>query len=106
MATSISRFITGFTLLCSLSLTPAMAASEAQGGVIHFRGMIVEDPCVITPQRQQFDLSCPRNGSVETQTINYREALNGHSAPNNAVKVSMKYLDQHKKLAVVVVDYR
>ncbi|RAU38814.1 type 1 fimbrial protein [Enterobacter sp. RIT418] len=106
MATSFSRFLSGFTLLCSLSLTPAMAASEAQGGVIHFRGMIVEDPCVITSQHQQFDLTCPHNGRMQTQTINYRDVLNGHQSPSSAVEVSMKYLDQQKKLAVVLVNYR
>lgn len=106
MAASISRFISGIAFICTAALTPAMAATTAQGGVIHFRGQIVEDPCVVNPQHQKFALTCPQNGRMQTTHISYQDATDGHHTSANTVQVSMKYPDPEKKLAVVELDYR
>jgi type 1 fimbria pilin len=69
------------------------------GGVIHFRGAIVADPCEVTPQ-QQFAMSCPDNNRMQTRMVSYEDALNG-MRPFQPGDVSMKYLNPEKTLAVV-----
>lgn len=76
------------------------------GGVIHFRGAVVADPCEVTPRHRQFAISCPENNRMKTHTISYDEALRGHHPHSALAAVTMKYLNEKKTLAVVQVDYR
>jgi len=98
--------ISGFGLIASAFITPAFSATIVNGGVIHFRGAIVADPCEITPQHRQFAMSCPENNRMRTRMVSYEEALNGRTAYPGLTTVSMKYLNPDKTLAVVQVDYR
>ncbi|MDK9357153.1 type 1 fimbrial protein [Lelliottia sp. V106_10] len=106
MAASIVKSIIASGIIALSALTPALAATTVNGGVIHFRGAIVEDPCVISPQHNQFALSCPHEGRVQTTQVSYGEALRGRNPYPDVATVSMKYINSEKTLAVVQVNYR
>lgn len=98
--------ISGLSLIASAFTSPAFSATLAEGGVIHFRGAIVADPCEVSPGVGQFAVSCPENNRTRTKMVSYADALNGHNAFPALTNISMKYLDPEKTLAVVQVDYR
>lgn len=106
MAASIVKSIIASGIIALSALTPALAATTVNGGVIHFRGAIVEDPCVISPQHNQFALSCPHEGRVQTTQVSYGDALRGLNPYPDVATVSMKYINPEKTLAVVQVNYR
>jgi len=106
MTRSAFHFITGLGLAMSAALNPAFSATVVNGGVIHFRGAIVADPCEISARHQQLSISCPENNRMQTRVLSYSEALNGQSAYPNLASVSMKYLNPEKSLAIVQVEYR
>jgi len=106
MAAFSVKMIFGVGMMLSSALIPAFSATLVNGGVIHFRGMIVENPCEITPQKQQFALSCPKNGKMQTTQVSYQDAVSGRHANPEAARVSMKYINPEKSLAVVQIDYR
>ncbi|MGX5098531.1 type 1 fimbrial protein [Enterobacter cloacae] len=87
-------------------MMPAYSATLAEGGVIHFRGAIVADPCDVTPQQQHFAMSCPENNHMQTRRVSYEEALNGTVTDSSLATLSMKYLNPEKTLAVVQIQYR
>ena len=82
------------------------SATIVNGGVIHFRGAIVADPCEVTPQQRQFAMSCPDNNRMQTRMVSYEEALNGKVSDSDLVSLRMKYLNPEKTLAVVEIQYR
>jgi type 1 fimbria pilin len=92
--------------LSSALFTGAGFASETQGGVIHFVGAIVEDPCNVTTRSQQISMSCYRDGIMHTSNVSYRQAITGKLVNNDAATVSMRYLNVQKTLGIVTVDYR
>ena len=49
-----ARLVAGLGLVVSALSIPAYSATVVDGGVIHFRGAIVADPCEVAPQKQQF----------------------------------------------------
>ena len=100
------KMMLGVGMMLSSALIPAFSATIVNGGVIHFRGMIVEDPCEITPQKQQFALSCPKDGQMQTTQVSYQDAISGRNENPDTARVSMKYLNPEKSLAVVQIDYR
>ncbi|HAS1784645.1 MULTISPECIES: type 1 fimbrial protein [Enterobacter] len=107
MIKSAACIISGMGLILSAFFSPAYSATIEKGGIIHFRGAIVADPCDVTPQQhRQLSISCPDNNHINTQTISYDEALSGHQSRSNLAAVTMKYLNEQKTLAVVQVDYR
>lgn len=99
-----------FSVVClssALFAGVAMASSsQTQGGVIHFVGAIVEDPCNIGTTSQHISMSCYRDGQVRTSTISYQQAVSGKPVNNEAATVSMRYLNSQKTLGIVTVDYR
>lgn len=82
------------------------SSSQAQGGVIHFVGAIVEDPCNIGIGGQHIALSCYRDGQVHTSTVSYHQATAGERVNNDTATVSMRYLNSQKTLGIVTVEYR
>ena len=106
MTKYIAQLASGFSLLISLFVTPVFAATVVEGGVIHFRGAIVADPCEVTAQTRQFALSCPENNRIHTRMVSYEDALNGHVTDTSLATLSMKYLNTEKTLAVVQIQYR
>lgn len=106
MTRIIVQFITGLGLAMSAALNPAFSATYANGGVIHFHGAVVSDPCEISARPQQLSMSCPENNRMQTRVLSFTDALNGQSAYPNLASVSMKYINPEKSLAIVQVDYR
>jgi type 1 fimbria pilin len=46
-----AQLVSGLGLIVSAFSLPAFSATVVNGGVIHFRGAIVADPCEVTPQQ-------------------------------------------------------
>ena len=101
-----ARLMAGLGLVVSALSIPAYSATVIDGGVIHFRGAIVADPCEVTPQQRQFAMSCPDNNRMQTRMVSYEDALNGHVTDTSLATLSMKYLNPEKTLAVVEIQYR
>ena len=76
MCTLLKRFLS--LSLCSISLftLPAMAQQISTGGVIHFRGAIVESPCDVNARQQQI------------------------------ATVKMHYLNEQKNMAILNIEYK
>lgn len=106
MNNSFAQLAMGLGLIVSAFSLPAYSATLSEGGVIHFRGAIVADPCEVTPQQRQFAMSCPENNRMQTRMVSYEEALNGKASESNQATISMKYLNPEKTLAVVEIQYR
>ena len=106
MTKYLAQLATGLGLMASAFILPAYSATLANGGVIHFRGAIVADPCEVTPQQRQFAMSCPDNNRMQTRMVSYEEALNGTVTDSSLATLSMKYLNPEKTLAVVQIQYR
>ncbi|MBM3073926.1 type 1 fimbrial protein [Enterobacter sp. RHBSTW-00994] len=106
MTISTAQLISGFGLVVSTVLTPAFSATVVDGGVIHFRGAIVANPCEISPQHHKIEISCPENKGMQTRMIKYEDVLNGRGANPDVATVSMRYLDPEKSLAIVQIQYR
>ena len=103
---SFARLVTGLGLIVSVFSLPVYSATIVYGGVIHFRGAIVADPCEVTPQQRPFAMSCPDNNRMQTRMVSYEEALNGKVSDSDLVSLRMKYLNPEKTLAVVEIQYR
>ncbi|HEO9146889.1 type 1 fimbrial protein [Enterobacter cloacae] len=106
MTKYLAQLATGLGLMASAFILPAYSATLANGGVIHFRGAIVADPCEVTPQQRQFAMSCPDNNRMQTRMVSYEEALNGTVTDSSLATLSMKYLNPEKTLAIVQIQYR
>lgn len=52
MFKSAACIISGLGLILSSFFSPAYSATIENGGVIHFRGAVVADPCEVTPRHQ------------------------------------------------------
>jgi type 1 fimbria pilin len=107
MKTLTKQLYTVVGLTCALfSGASAASSTNAQGGVIHFVGAIVEDPCNVTTRAQQISMSCYRDGKMRTSNVSYQQAMTGKPVNNDAATVSMRYLNVQKTLGIVTVDYR
>ncbi|HFK5732704.1 TPA: type 1 fimbrial protein [Enterobacter sichuanensis] len=106
MHNAFAQLATGLGLIVSAFSLPAYSTTIVDGGVIHFRGAIVADPCEVTAQQRQFAMSCPDNNRMQTRMVSYEEALNGKVADSNLATLHMKYLNPEKNLAVVEIQYR
>ncbi|MGE9527293.1 type 1 fimbrial protein, partial [Escherichia coli] len=85
MCTLLKRFLS--ISLCSISLftLPAMAQQISTGGVIHFRGAIVESPCDVNARQQQIELSCMRDGTTRNSLYNQQQVA---TAPQNVQQIA------------------
>jgi len=107
MKTLIKQAFAVFCFSSTLISGAALAqSSTAQGGVIHFVGAIVEDPCNIATNSRHISMSCYRSGQVQTSTISYQQALNGRAMSNDAANISMRYINPQKTLGILTVDYK
>ncbi|EML2065362.1 type 1 fimbrial protein [Enterobacter asburiae] len=103
---SFARLVTGLGLIAAVFSLPVYSATVVNGGIIHFRGAIVADPCEVTPQKQHFAMSCPNNNRMQTRMVSYEEALNGKVSDSSLATLNMKYLNPEKTLAVIEIQYR
>lgn len=92
-------------MLCAFT-APAFSSTVVNGGIIHFRGAIVEPPCDIASQKGRLALSCPGNDKVQTTMVSYADALGSQRVNSGLTTVSMKYINPQKTLATVLVEYR
>ncbi|MBV8044922.1 type 1 fimbrial protein [Pluralibacter sp.] len=97
-----------FVCLSSALFSAGVLASSppAQGGIIHFVGQVVEDPCDIATNSHAVSLRCLRNGQVSTTAISYQQAEAGKTMTNDVASISMRYLNPQHTLATVIVDYK
>lgn len=98
------------TVVCLSSALLAGAAtaasSQTQGGVIHFVGAIVEDPCQVATGQQNIAMHCYRDGKMHTSTISYQQAMAGKLVNDDSANVSLHYLNPQKTLGIVTIVYR
>ncbi|HHA2317084.1 TPA: type 1 fimbrial protein [Enterobacter ludwigii] len=106
MTKYLARRVYGLGLILSAFITPAFSATIVDGGVIHFRGAIVADPCVLIPHHDAFAMTCPDNNRMQTRRVSYEDVLNGQVNDSSLATLSMKYLNPEKTLAVVQIQYR
>lgn len=89
-----------------LSVNALAAQSGAQGGVIHFVGSIVEDPCTFSSHSQHFSVECYRSGQKQISTLSYQQVMAGKMVGKDTASLSMHYLNAQKTLGIVTVDYK
>nr|WP_318382075.1 type 1 fimbrial protein [uncultured Enterobacter sp.] len=102
MSASIARGIAGLSLFLAAATSPLFAA---QGGVIHFKGAIVEAPCDVNLNARRVTLSCPRDGVAQTQVFTLESLQRRESRLSKIAAVKMHYINQSHTLAVVDVAY-
>lgn len=101
MKIAIPRGLVLATLLC-----PLAAAQAESGGVIHFTGAIVEEPCTASPGSRGVSLDCYRNGAVKTTHASFDQLASDPADHQSIARMSMHYLNPEKSLAIVQVDYK
>ncbi|CAI8709489.1 Type 1 fimbrial protein [Kosakonia quasisacchari] len=95
-------FVLPVTCLCIMS--SAYAGTQPAGGVIHFRGAIVEGGCETRTQNQNLLLSCLQNNKMQTQQIPVTDETRQALSPQVA-QVQMRYLDAQQSRAEVTITY-
>lgn len=60
--------------ICAFFIHSAVGQQTVQGGVIHFRGAIVEPLCDISTHAENIDLTCLREGKKQMHRIDLRQA--------------------------------
>ncbi|MGE2763836.1 type 1 fimbrial protein [Escherichia coli] len=81
----------------------ATAESNAQGGVIHFYGQIVEPACDV--MQTPVEMTCMQNSPVQSKTYSSKELMSGKVKNAQIASVKVQYLDEQKKLAVMNIEY-
>lgn len=106
MCTLSNRFFS--TMLCAFSLYTACATAQqiSPGGVIHFRGEIVESPCEVSTHQQQIQLSCIRDGEIYNSRYNEQQVMMSPQNVKQIASVKMHYLNEQKNLAILDIEYK
>ncbi|MEO3988533.1 hypothetical protein [Pseudocitrobacter cyperus] len=93
-----------FGLMAALIACPILAGA-ASGGVIHFRGMIVEDACNIKPDNGVVHVSCYREGKQhrETHLLNQNTQFN---IMQDIATTQLYPVADHPELQVLQITYR
>ena len=106
MCTLLKRFFS--ISLCSISLftLPAMAQQISTGGVIHFRGAIVESPCDVNARQQQIELSCMRDGTTRNSLYSQQQVATDPQNVQQIATVKMHYLNEQKNMAILNIEYK
>lgn len=94
-------FVLPVASLCMM--LPGYAETMAPGGVIHFRGAIVEGGCDYKTQTQQLVLTCPEGRKTKTQQLPFHD-ISGQSFASLA-KIEMHYLNPQHTKANIVISY-
>jgi type 1 fimbria pilin len=95
-------------LLCvvALAILAPLSQVHADGGVIHFRGEIVEGGCDFKPQNQKVSISCYKDGKPATYHVALNQLDNYSIRSDSLVHTSIRYLDPQRRLAVMNVTYQ
>ncbi|ECG8591625.1 type 1 fimbrial protein [Salmonella enterica subsp. salamae] len=103
----LTKGISGVSLcICAFFIHSAMAQYPIQGGVIHFRGAIVESPCDISFHAENMHLVCFREGKKKMHQIDLRQATAFAQDIESMATVRFHYLNKQKNLAVMNIEYR
>ncbi|APR29531.1 MULTISPECIES: type 1 fimbrial protein [Citrobacter] len=106
MCTLLKRILSASLCTFSLLTLPTMAQQITTGGVIHFRGAIVESPCDVNTQQQQIELSCMRDGTTRNSLYNQQQLATTSQNVQQIATVKMHYLNEQKNMAILNIEYK
>ena len=106
MCTFFKRIFSASFCALSFFTLPAVAQQISSGGVIHFRGAIVEAPCDVSTRQQQIELSCIRNGSTRNTLYNHQQVTTAPQNVQQIATVKMHYLNEQKNMAILNIEYK
>ena len=106
MCTLLKRILNTGLWAFSLFTLPAMATQILPGGVIHFRGAIVEAPCDVNTRQQQIELSCMRDGTMSNSLYDLQQVTTAPQSVQQIATVKMDYLNEHKSMAILNIEYK
>ncbi|WP_414446325.1 type 1 fimbrial protein [Citrobacter europaeus] len=106
MCTLLKRILSASLCTFSLLTLPTMAQQITTGGVIHFRGAIVESPCDVNTQQQQIELSCMRDGTTRNSLYNQQQLSTTSQNVQQIATVKMHYLNEQKNMAILNIEYK
>lgn len=106
MCTLLKRILSASLCTFSLLTLPTMAQQITTGGVIHFRGAIVESPCDVNTQQQQIELSCMRDGTTRNSLYNQQQLATTSQNVQQIATVKMYYLNEQKNMAILNIEYK
>lgn len=106
MCTLLKRVLSASLCTFSLLTLPTMAQQITTGGVIHFRGAIVESPCDVNTQQQQIELSCMRDGTTRNSLYNQQQLATTSQNVQQIATVKMHYLNEQKNMAILNIEYK
>ncbi|HAU5680131.1 TPA: type 1 fimbrial protein [Citrobacter freundii] len=106
MCTLLKRILSASLCTFSLLTLPAMAQQITTGGIIHFRGAIVESPCDVNTQQQQIELTCMRDGTTRNSLYNQQQLARTSQNVQQIATVKMHYLNEQKNMAILNIEYK
>ena len=106
MCTLLKRILNTGLWAVSLLTLPAMATQISAGGVIHFRGAIVEAPCDVNTRQQQIELSCMRDGTTRNSLYSQQQVATAPQNVQQIATVKMHYLNEQKNMAILNIEYK
>ncbi len=106
MSTLLKRILSTSLCVTSFFVFSATAQQITPGGIIHFRGAIVESPCEVNSQQQQIELSCIRDGKLRSSRYNTQQIAMAPESLQQIASVKMQYLNAQKNLAILNIEYK
>lgn len=106
MSTLLKRILSTSLCVTSFFMFSATAQQITPGGIIHFRGAIVESPCEVNSQQQQIELSCIRDGKLRSSRYNTQQIAMAPESLQQIASVKMQYLNAQKNLAILNIEYK
>ncbi|HCJ6375267.1 MULTISPECIES: type 1 fimbrial protein [Citrobacter] len=106
MSTLLKRILSTSLCVTSFFMFSATAQQITPGGIIHFRGAIVESPCEVNSQQQQIELSCIRDGKLRSSRYNTQQIAMAPESLQQIASVKMQYLNEQKNLAILNIEYK
>ncbi|WET39171.1 type 1 fimbrial protein [Citrobacter enshiensis] len=100
------HFLTTSMTALILFSAPTMAEQKVQGGIIHFRGEIVESPCDVSSSQQQVSMSCAHNGAMKTNQFTLQQVSTAPQQIQQVANVKMQYLNAQKNMAILSIEYK
>lgn len=106
MSTLLKRILSTSLCVTSFFMFPATAQQITPGGIIHFRGAIVESPCDVSSQQQQIEVSCIRDGKLRSSRYNTQQITMAPESLQQIASMRMQYLNEQKNLAILNIEYK
>lgn len=106
MSTLLKRILSTSLCVTSFFMFLATAQQITPGGIIHFRGAIVESPCEVNSQQQQIEVSCIRDGKLRSSRYNTQQIAMAPESLQQIASMRMQYLNEQKNLAILNIEYK